>query len=201
MTKTLKLSLAALPLALALACTDANKAPAEAAMKAAETAVAALNDDVTRLAPEQAKAARDDLANAKVAIAKSDFKAARPLAEGVKAKVDAAVAAAAAKKEALAKEAAAKAAEAKKAYDAAAPAITKKVDSLKKYVAGLLKTKKFPKGVTKADAAKAKETVAGFEASLAAAKAQSSTDAAAALAAAKEVEAKAADLGKSLKMK
>jgi len=201
MTKTTKLTLAVLPLLLTLACTDANKAPAEAALKAAETAAATLSDEVAKLAPDEVKAVREGLANAKVAIAKQDFKTARALAEPLAAKATAAIAAANAKKDALAKEAAAKAAEAKKAFDAGATALGKKLEGMKKQVTALAKAKKLPKGVTKAEVAKAKETVATLEADFLRAKAQLSTDAAAALATAKDVEAKAVELAKALKLK
>jgi len=201
MTQTHKLTLAVLPLLLTLACTDANKAPAEAAVKSAEAAVATLNEEIAKLVPEEAKAVREALANAKVAIAKQDFKAARTLAEPLPGKIAAAVAAAAAKKEALAKEAAAKAAEAKKAFEDGAAAIAKKLEGYKKQVAALAKAKKLPKGVTKDAVKKGKETVAALEAEFGKAKAQVATDAAAALAAAKDVEAKAAELAKSLKLK
>ena len=50
---------ALLPLALAVACTDAAKAPAEAAMKAAETALGDLKGEVLKLAPDQVKKAQD----------------------------------------------------------------------------------------------------------------------------------------------
>jgi histone H1/5 len=201
MTKTTKLTLAVLPLLLTLACTDANKAPAEAAVKAAETAAAALTEEIGKLAPDEAKAVREGLANAKVAIAKQDFKTARSLAEPLAAKATAAIAAANARKEALAKEAAARATEAKQAFDAGAAALGKKLEGMKKKVTALAKAKKLPKGVTKADVAKGKETVAALEADFLRAKAQLSTDAAAALATAKDVEAKAVELAKALKLK
>jgi colicin import membrane protein len=201
MTKTTKLSLAVLPLFLVLACTDANKEPAEAAVKASETAVAGLTKEISDLAPDQAKAVREALANAKVAIAKQDFKTARALAEPIPGKIAAVLQAAAAKKDALAKEAAAKAAEAKKAFDDGAAAITKKLEETSKKVAALAKSKKLPKGVTKDAVKKAKDTVAELEAAFTKAKEEAGKDAVAALAAAKDVEAKAAALAAELKLK
>jgi colicin import membrane protein len=201
MTKTSKLTLAVLPLFLTLACGDANKAPAESAVSAAEKAAAALTEEINKFAPDQVKAVREALSNAKVAIAKQDFKGARALAEPLPAKVAAAVAAATVAKEAAAKEAAAAAAEAKKAFDAGAAALGKKLDAMKTQVAKLAKAKKLPKGVTKDAVKKGKEMVAALEADFAKAKAQAVADGTAALAIAKEIEAKAAELAKSLKLK
>lgn len=201
MTRNSKLSVALLPLLVTLACTDANKAPAEAAVKAAETAVATLNEEVSQLVPEQTKAVRDGLASAKTALAKQDYKAARTSAEGLPAKAAQAVAAAQVKRAELAKAAAAKAAELKKGFDEDVAKLSKKVAALKTKVASLSKSKRLPAGVTKAAVTKAKETLLSIETSFAAAKAQFATDAAGAVASAKELEQRAAELAKSLKMK
>jgi len=201
MTHTSKLSLAVLPLLLTMACTDANKLPAETAVSAAEKAGTAITEEVTKLAPEQAKAFRDGLASAKAALAKQDYKTARATAEALPTKVTQAVSAAAAKQEELAKEAAKAAEAAKKAYEDGAAALSKHLDGLKKHVATLAKAKKLPQGVTKAAVAKAKEAVAALESGIAKAKAQASTDAAGAAGAVKELGQKAAALAESLKLK
>jgi hypothetical protein len=201
MTYTSKLSLAVLPLLLTLACTDANKAPAEAAVAAADKAGSAITEEVAKLAPEQAKAFRDGLASAKAALAKQDYKTARATAEALPTKVTQAVSAAAAKQEELAKEAAKAAETAKKAYEDGAATLSKQLEGLKKHVATLAKAKRLPQGVTKATVSKAKETLAAIESGVAKAKAQAGTDAAAAAGAVKELGQKAAALAESLKLK
>jgi hypothetical protein len=92
MNQTIKIALAVVPFLLAVGCTDPNKLPAEAAIKAAETAAATLTGEVAKLAPEQVKAVQDGLAAAKAAVAKQDFKAARAAAEALPAKAAEAVA-------------------------------------------------------------------------------------------------------------
>ncbi len=76
MNRSLRVALAALPLALAMACTDANKVPAEAALKSAEAAVATLGDEASKLAPDQTKAVQDSLTSAKALAEKKDYKGA-----------------------------------------------------------------------------------------------------------------------------
>jgi len=201
MTKTSKLLLAVVPFLLSVACTDANKAPAEAAVKAAEAAAMTLNEQVAKFAPDEVKAFRDGLDAARAALAKKDYKAARAAAEGLPAKASQAFAAAQAKQEAAAKAAAAAAAAAKKAFDEEGAVLSKKLEGLKKHVSVLAKAKKLPKGITKAAVSKAKEAVASLESGFEKAKAQVATDAAAAAAEAKELAQKAAELAKSLKMK
>ena len=63
MPRTLRSALAALPFLLAVSCTDAAKAPAEAAMAAAGAAVEQLKGDAARYAPEAAAARKDELVN------------------------------------------------------------------------------------------------------------------------------------------
>lgn len=201
MTHISKLSLAALPLLFTMACTDANKAPAEAAVAAADKAGTAITEQVAKFAPEQAKAFRDELAAAKAALAKQDYKTARATAEALPAKVTQAVAAAAAKQDELAKEAAKAAEEAKKAYQEGAAALSKQLEGLKKHVATLSKAKKLPQGVTKAAVAKAKDALTAIESGVEKAKAQATSDAVAAAAAVKELGQKAAELADSLKLK
>jgi colicin import membrane protein len=201
MTHTSKLTLAVLPLMLSMACTDANKAPAEAAVAAAEKAGTAITEQVERFAPEETRAFRDGLASAKASLAKQDYKTARASAESLPAKVNQAVAAAAAKQEALAREAAKAAEEAKKAYADSAAALAKQLEGLKKHVSTLSKAKKLPQGVTKATVAKAREALAAIEKGVEKAKARAASDAAAAATEVKELGQKAVELAESLKMK
>ncbi len=194
------LALAALAAALALsACTDANKAPAEAALKAAETAVATVGDEVEKLAPDQVAAARQALASAKAMAEGKDFKGALAAAGEVPAKVKAAVEAAQAKKDELAREAARVAAEARKAYDDAVAGLPQKIDALKARLAA--KGKKLPKGLTKAQAKKARAALQDLEDGLSRVQAKAREDAAAAAAEGAALQKKAADLMKQLKVK
>jgi colicin import membrane protein len=196
MTKPSKLLLAVAPLLLTLACTDANKVPAESAVRAAEAAANGITDEVATLAPEQVKAFRDGLAAAKTAIAAKDYKAARAAAEPLAAKATAAIAAAAAKKEAAAKEAAAAAV---KAVSDDAAAVGKRLDALKAHVASLAKTKKLPKGVTKAAVAKAKKAAEALAGDYEKLKKQVAADGAKAADAVKALGGKVADVAKSVK--
>jgi hypothetical protein len=199
-TPTALSALAAALAALALsACTDASKAPAEAALKAAETAVATVGEEVERLAPDQVAAARQALASAKSMAEGKDFKGALAAAGEVPARVKAAVEAAQAKKEEAAREAARVAAEARKAYDDAVSGLPRKVDALKARLAA--KGKKLPKGLTKAQAKKARAALQELEDGLARVEAKAKEDAAAAAAEAAALQKKAADLMKQLKVK
>src|SRR5512138_21768 len=179
MTRTLKHVLAVVPFLLSVACTNPDKLPAEAALKAAEGAAATLNAEVEKFAPEQVKAFQDGLAAAKAAVAKQDFKAARAAAEPLPAKAQEAVAAATAKM-----------AELKRAAEEAVAQLGEKVAALQARLAELAKAKKLPAGVAKDAVAKAKDEVAALEAGLATAKEQARTDAAAAVVTVKDLSAK-----------
>ena len=106
---------------------------------------------------------------------------------------DAAVAAAKAQAEAMERAAAAKLAEAKAAWAAAEKDLTAKIADLKKEVAKLSKSKKLPKGVTKAGVTKCKASVAELEVALTKAGEQAKTDVVAATASAKDLQVKAAE--------
>lgn len=198
MNQTLKTALAAVPFLLAVACTDPAKVPAQAAIQAAEGAVAALGDEVTQLAPDQVKAVKDGLAAAKAAAAKEDWKNALASAKDLPAAATKAASDAKAKQEELEKAAAAKAAELKAAWDAAQAELPGKIDALKKQVATLSKARRLPAGVTKDAVAKGKEAVASLEAAYATAAEQAKTNVEAAVAGAKDLQAKAAEALESL---
>jgi len=193
MRKTIQSLLATIPFLLAVGCVDAAKAPAESAIKAGEGAIASITAEVQKLAPEQSKAAADALASAKAAAAKEDWKSALAAAKDLPEMVKAAVAAAKAQAEAMEKAAAAKLAEAKAAWAAAEKDLTAKIADLKKEVAKLSKSKKLPKGVTKAGVTKCKASVAELEVALTKAGEQAKTDVVAATASAKDLQVKAAE--------
>jgi len=201
MNKTIRFALAVVPFLLTVACTDPNKAPAEAAVKAGEAAAQTLTDEVATLAPEKTKEVNDGLAAAKAAIAKQDYKGALAAAKDLPAMASKAVADAQAKQQALARAAAQKDAELKQAWKNAQSKLPAAIADLKKRVAALAKAKKLPKGISRGVVAKGKQTVAELEAGLAKAKELAKTDVAAASAAAKDLGAKAAELAASLKKK
>jgi hypothetical protein len=133
-------------------CTDAAKAPAEAAMAAAGSAVESLQGEATKFAPDAVKSVQASFASAKDLIAKQDYKGALAIASDIPAKVKAALAAAAAKKDALLK-----------SWGELAAGIPEMVNSLKARIASLSSAKKLPKGIDKAVIAKANEGVAAIE--------------------------------------
>jgi hypothetical protein len=96
MHRTLALVAALAPLALA-GCTDAAKAPAQAALQAADAALGRLTAEVDRYAPEPASAARAAGQAARAAAAEGAWRRALASATGVPGLVDQAVAAAAAR--------------------------------------------------------------------------------------------------------
>ena len=101
----MKRRLLALTLAPALwlaGCTDPAKAPAQAALVAADAAVLGLDPEVERLAPEPVKAARLARAVALAAAERQDWSGALAMATTVPARVKEAVEATAARRAALA---------------------------------------------------------------------------------------------------
>jgi hypothetical protein len=202
MNRSLCIALAALPLALTLACTDANKVPAEAAVQAAESAVASLGDEASKLLPDQTKAVQDALASAQALAAKKDFKGALAAATEIPAKVKDLAAAVAAKKDELAKAAAEAAkAELMKKFDEASGPLGQMLDALKSRVGILSQAKKLPAGMTKATLEQAKTGVADLETGIAAVQEQAKGgEIEAAIAKAGDLKAKGMELMKSIGM-
>ncbi len=197
MLRKTSLALAIAPLLLVIGCTDAAKAPAEAALKAGEAAVASVTEEVSKLAPVQVQAAKEALSSAKAMAAKQDYKAALAAAGEIPGKVKEAAAAAQAKKD----EAARALAAAKKAFVDATAALPGKLTAIKAKLTALAKAKKLPKGITKATVTKAKTAYAELEDGLAKLKARAETDVNGALADAGELQRKAAELAKQLQVK
>lgn len=202
MTRSLRLALAVLPLALTLACTDANKLPAEAAIKAAEGAVSSLGDEAAKLLPDQTKAVQDALASAQALAAKKDYKGALAAATEIPAKVKDVLAAVAARKDELAKAAAEAAkAELMKKFDEASGPLGDMLGALKSRVGILSEARKLPAGLTKASLAQARTGVADLESGIAAAQAQAKGgEVEAAIARAGELKAKGMELMKAIGM-
>jgi len=153
MQKMLQLAVAVIPFALFVGCTDAAKAPAEAAMAAAGSAVESLQGEATKFAPDAVKSVQASYAAAKDLVAKQDYKGALAAAGEIPAKAKAALAAAAAKKDALVK-----------SWGELAASVPEMVNSLKARIASLSSAKKLPKGIDKAVIAKANEGIAAIEA-------------------------------------
>ena len=188
MSRSLRIALAVVPFALVVACTDAAKAPAEAAMAAAGSAMESLQGEAAKLAPDAVKAAQASYASAKELVAKQDYKGALAAAGDVTAKVKAALAAAAAKKDELVK-----------AWGELSASVPKMVADLKTRIATLSGAKKLPAGMDKAVLAKANEGVAAVESGWQKVTDQvKGGDYGAALAKGKELKAQAEDVLKSL---
>ena len=146
-------ALAALPFLLAVACTDAAKAPAEAAMAAASAAVESLKGDAERYAPEATQAVRNALDAAKERIASRDYEGALAAAKAIPDRARAALAVAEAKK-----------AEIAKAWSDLADESGKMIANIRERAAALAKVHKLPPGVEKEAVAKANEAAAEIEA-------------------------------------
>jgi hypothetical protein len=149
MKKTFALVACAL-LALGLGACATDKAPADAAIKAAETAIQAAADDAGKYVPEKLKEAQDALAAARERFAKGEYKEALAAATELGNKAKELATAAAAKKDELTK-----------AWNDLAASIPQTVASLTAKVEELAKAKKLPKGMDKAKLAQAQEGLAG----------------------------------------
>lgn len=149
MRKALTLATAAAALALFVSCAD-EKTPADAAIKAAEAAVASVKDEAAKYAPDQFKAVTSALAGAKEAFASGKYKDALAAANAVPAKVKDAVAAVAAKKDELTK-----------AFMGLEGSLPKMAEAIKSRLDILSQSKKLPAGL---DAAKLADAKSGYEA-------------------------------------
>jgi hypothetical protein len=144
----LELTMVLLTCCLLAAC-GKEKGLAEAAIKTAEDAVNAAGADVGQYAADQWKSVTDQLAAAKDAFAKRDYKAALAGANEVSQKVQDAVVAASAKKDELTK-----------AWNEMSAGLPKMVDAIKSRVDILSASKKLPKGLDKAKLEEAKAALA-----------------------------------------
>jgi hypothetical protein len=190
MTKLLRTLTLAAPLALAVGCTDAAKIPAEAALKAADSAVATLDAEAQKYVPDQVAAVKSAYAGAKDLVAKKDYKGALAALEPIPGKVKEALAAAAAKKDELVK-----------AWSAATADLPSLLGALKSRLGILSEAKKLPKGLDAATVSAAKEGLASLEAGFAKATADfQAGNLEPAIAAAKGLVPKGQEIMKSLGM-
>jgi hypothetical protein len=133
---------------LAVAC-NSGKAPAEAALKLADEAVNGARAEAEHLVPDDFKSLSDDLAAAKAAFTKGDYKGALAGATSVQQKANDVLAKAKAKKDELAAQ-----------WNALADGVPKMVEALKSRVDILSQSKKLPKGMDAAKLTAAKDGLA-----------------------------------------
>lgn len=149
MLRTIRLSAVA-ALAVLLGCTDAAKAPADAAIKAGAAAIEGIRAEATKFVPDQMKALDDTLARAKDEFGKGEFKAALESAKDLVQKAKDVGAAAAAKKDELVK-----------AWNDVAGSVPKMLEVIKSRTDILSQAKKLPAGMDAGKLRAAKEGLAG----------------------------------------
>ena len=132
----------------AIAC-NSGKAPAEAALKLAEEAVNSARGEAESLVPDDFKSLSDDLAAAKEAYAKGDYKGALAAAQSIQQKANDVTAKAKAKKDEMAA-----------GWNAVAADVPKMVEAVKSRVDILSQSKKLPKGLDQAKFDTAKNDLA-----------------------------------------
>lgn len=151
MKLTLKATIAAASCALLIAC-NTDKAPADAAIKAAEATVGAAKAEAQKFVPEQLKAVETSLAAAKDQFAKGDYKAALATATELGGKANGLAKAAAAKKDELTK-----------AWTDLSANVSTSVEGVRAKLEALAKLKKLPKELGADKVASAKEGLAKVE--------------------------------------
>ncbi len=144
---------------LAVAC-KSGKAPAEAALKLADEAVAGARAEAENLVPDDFKSLSDDLAAAKDLLTKGDYKGALAAAQSVQGKANEVLAKAKAKKDELTS-----------AWNAASEVVPSMVGAVKSRVDILSQSKKLPKGLDAAQFTAAKDGLAAATAAWAEAQA------------------------------
>jgi hypothetical protein len=147
MRKLLVLGLMVLPL-LVVGC---SKGPAEAALKAADEAIAKVAPLAEKFVPDQFKALTDAAAAAKASFDKGDYAAALAAAKDLPAKADEVLAAATAKKDELTG-----------LWKGLADALPAKVAGLTEKVTAIGALKKLPKGIDAKGLDAAKTELAGI---------------------------------------
>jgi hypothetical protein len=153
-----------------LSACASDKAPAEQALKAAESAVAGVKTEAAKWVPDQAQALDASLAAVKDKFAKGDYKAVLAEAPALTTRANAVAAAATSKKAELAK-----------SWEAVSAGLPQMMEAVKSRIDILSKSKKLPANVTKEkfEAAKAglAEATKGWDDATAAYKGGNVTDA------------------------
>ena len=148
MKRSMKLFAVLAPLALLVAC---SKAPAEAALKAADQSVEAARPVAEKLVPDQMKSLNDALADAHARFDKGDYAAALTAAKDIPAKANEVVAAAKARKDELTK-----------TWEGIVREVPPMAASITSKVGELSAMKKLPKGMDKAKVEAAKSALDGI---------------------------------------
>jgi hypothetical protein len=186
-----KIMAVVVPLTIALACTDAAKAPAEAAMAAAGDAMNSLKGDAARYAPDAVKSLESSYGTAKDSLANKDYQGALLFAKDIPAKAKEALAKADATKTALAK-----------AWNEAADGMNKTIHAAKSHLDMLSRSKNLPAGMDKTTLAKAKIDLESLQRGWSAAVDQSKAgDLNGAIAKAKDLSAQGLELLKAIGIK
>jgi hypothetical protein len=183
-------ALAVVPLLLSLACGDAARAPAEAAMAAASSAAGSLRGEAEKYAPDAVGAVQSSYASAKDLIERRDYQGALAIAGDIPARSRAALATATARKDELTK-----------AWGEYADTFQKMVAAIQERIASLSSARKLPAGIDRAAIAKAREGVASIESGWRKASEMARTgDFTDAIAMGKELNARALELLQSIGM-
>jgi hypothetical protein len=140
------------------ACESAEKAPAAAAISAAQNAIDAVKGEAMKYVPDQVKSAQDAVATARASFEKKDYKAALASAQDATAKVKELGAAVATKK-----------AELTKSWEEMSNGVPKMAEVIKSRVDILSQSKKLPAGVDRAKLDDAKAGLASVNENWAAA--------------------------------
>jgi hypothetical protein len=159
MTRSATVRVLVVFMGLTLAACASDKGPAEQAMKAADSAFAAVKAEAAKYVPDQTKAIEDALAAMKASFDKGDYKAVLAAAPDLTAKATALGAAATAKKA----EMEAKAAALTKTWEELSGGLPKMVDALRSRVDILAKAKQLPAKMTKETLAEAKAGLATID--------------------------------------
>lgn len=196
MKKQIVWLLAAMIAVLVVGCAN-QKGPAEQAITAAETAVNAARDLAQKYVPEQLQAVDAQIASAKDAFAKGDYKAVLTAAPGITAAINSMKDAANAK----AADAEAAMSKAKDAWASVSTDTPKMVEAIQSRVDMLSKSRHLPANVSKDALASAKSGLDSLKSMWSdASSAATSGDYTAAMAKAQAVKDKAAEIMKSLGM-
>lgn len=178
-----------LPLVSLLACSNRNKAPAEAALQTADLAVRTMSDVAMKFAPEQKQALEQALADAHALAEKKDWAGARAAAEAIPEKARQVLVAANEKKSAVT------------GWSEVSYTVKEMVTALQARLAAVTQSKTLPPGVAQAKVDEARTAATEIEAALAAARTQAqSGDFSGALAKAQALKARAIEVMKSVGM-
>ncbi len=188
--------LAAMMALVIVGCAN-QKGPAEQAIAGAETALAAVRDQAQKYVPDQLQAVDAQIASAKDAFAKGDYKGVLAAGPGIMTAISSLKDAASAK----AADAEAALSKAKDAWSSVSTDVPKMVDAIQSRVDILSKSHHLPPNVTKDSLAAAKSGLDSLKSMWSdASSAASSGDYTGAMAKAQSVKDKAADIMKSLGM-